>query len=119
MCDVRYAVLIYDRAGLFESLTAEERERLLGDYMALTQEPPVVEWACLEPVETARTVTLEGGRPLTTDGPFADTKEVFGGFYVVDVGLLEDAVEFAARVPAARMGGLVEVRPLVHLGTGS
>jgi hypothetical protein len=115
---MRYAVLIYDRAGLVDSLSEAERERLLDQYVGLMREPEVIESACLQPVHTATTVSVEAGRSLTTDGPFAETKEVFGGFYVVDVDGIEAAVEFAARVPAATMGGSVEVRPLVHLGRG-
>jgi hypothetical protein len=112
---MRYAVLIYDRAGTFGSLSDGERAPLLDEYVALTDEPQVVESACLEPVDRATTVEVRGGRTLTTDGPFADTKEVLGGFYVVEVDGLEEALAFAARVPAARMGGSVEVRPLAHL----
>jgi len=66
------------------------------------------------PVETATTVRVQDGSTLTTDGPFADTKEVFGGYYIVEAAGLDEALEIAARVPSARLGGSVEVRPLVE-----
>ena len=70
-----------------------------------------------EPLEitgTARTVRQQKGSYVTTDGPFADTKEVFGGYYVFDVDNLDEALELAARIPSARLGGKVEVRPIVE-----
>jgi hypothetical protein len=65
-------------------------------------------------VETATTVRVQDGQTLTTDGPFADTKEVFGGYYVFEAENLDDAIELAARIPAARNQGSVEVRPVVE-----
>jgi hypothetical protein len=65
-------------------------------------------------VETATTVRVQNGSTLTTDGPYADTKEVFGGYYVFEAGDLDEAVEVASRIPAARIGGAVEVRPVVE-----
>ena len=68
----------------------------------------------LEDPANARVVRVQDGETLVTDGPFAETKEVLGGFYLIDVPNLDDALEFAAAVPAARRGGSVEVRPLVE-----
>lgn len=65
-------------------------------------------------MDTATSVRVHEGRTLTTDGPFADTKEVFGGYYVFDVANLDEALELAARIPSARLGGVVEVRPIVE-----
>ena len=73
----------------------------------------MVDGARLKPVETATTVRVADGEALITDGPFADTKEVFGGFYVLEADDLDGALEIAARIPAARLGGSVEVRPMV------
>jgi hypothetical protein len=73
----------------------------------------VLDGAALKPAETATTLRLRDGRTLTTDGPFADTKEVFGGYYVVEADNLDEALELAARIPALRMGGAVEVRPVL------
>ncbi len=68
----------------------------------------------MQPVETATTVRVKEGQTLTTDGPFADTKEVFGGFYLLEADDLDQAIEVAARIPAARLGGSIEVRPIVE-----
>ena len=69
--------------------------------------------AALHPVETATTVRVQDGQTLVTDGPFADTKEVFAGFYLIEADDLDQATEIAARIPAARIGGSVEIRPVV------
>ena len=69
--------------------------------------------AALHPVETATTVRVHDGQMLVTDGPFADTKEIFAGFYLLEADDLDQATELAARIPAARSGGSVEIRPVV------
>ncbi|HVE31433.1 MAG TPA: YciI family protein, partial [Mycobacteriales bacterium] len=66
-----------------------------------------------QPAETATCVRVVGGRTLMTDGPFADTKEVLGGFCVIEADNLDEVIEFAARIPAARIGGVVEIRPVM------
>lgn len=68
----------------------------------------------LQPPETATTVRVQDGKTLTTDGPFAETKEALGGYLVFEAEDLEAAIELASRIPAARMGGTVEVRPVVE-----
>jgi hypothetical protein len=68
----------------------------------------------LQPPETATTVRVQDGKTLTTDGPFAETKEALGGYFVFEADDLDAAIELASRVPAARMGGAVEVRPVVE-----
>ncbi|MGA9860226.1 MAG: YciI family protein [Solirubrobacteraceae bacterium] len=112
---MKYAVLVYEKPGVFGSLAESERTAVSGEYYALRDDARCLDGAHLQPIETATTVRVDGGRTLTTDGPFADTKEVFGGYYVFEAPVLDDAIEFAARVPAARLGGKVEVRPLVEL----
>jgi hypothetical protein len=67
----------------------------------------------LQPAETATCVRVAGGRTLMTDGPFADTKEVLGGLFLLEAANLDEVLEVAARVPATRFGGVVEVRPVV------
>jgi hypothetical protein len=111
---MRYALLIYAKPGSHEALPDDEREAVSGEYFALSGDERCVGGDQLQPVETATTVQVQGGRTLTTDGPFADTKEVFGGYFVFDVANLDEALELAARIPAARLGGKVEVRPLVE-----
>jgi len=111
---MKYALLIYDKPGSHEALSEQELAAAYREYGALSEDPRCVGGAQLQPVETATTVEVHEGRTLTTDGPFADTKEVFGGYYVFDVSNLDEALELAARVPSARLGGKVEVRPIVE-----
>jgi hypothetical protein len=111
---MKYALLIYDKPGSHEALADQEREAVYGEYFALSQDSRCVGGAQLQPVETATTVEVKNGKTLTTDGPFADTKEVFGGYYMFDVSNRNEALELAARVPSARLGGKVEVRPIVE-----
>ena len=111
---MKYAALIYEEPGVYERVPAEEREAMSSEYFALSRDPRCVGGAQLQPVETATSLRVQDGRSLTTDGPFADTKEVFGGYYVFDVGNLDEALELAGRIPAARLGGVVEVRPIVE-----
>jgi len=111
---MKYALLIYTKPGSYERLSDEERKAVSAEYFALADDDRCVAGAQLQPIDTATTVRVQDGRTLTTDGPFADTKEVFGGYYVMEAGDLDEAIELASRVPAARMGGEVEVRPLVE-----
>jgi hypothetical protein len=69
--------------------------------------------AALQPVTTATTIRLADGKQLVTDGPFADTKEVFGGYYLYEADNLDQATEMAARIPALRLGGSIEIRPIM------
>jgi hypothetical protein len=111
---MKYAMLIYVKPGSYEALDAAEREAVSREYFAIRDEPGCIDGAQLQPVETATTVRVQDGRTLTTDGPFADTKEVFGGYYLFELDNLDAALQIAAKVPAARMGGSVEVRALVE-----
>jgi hypothetical protein len=111
---MKYAVLVYTKPNSFDELEPEEREAISREYFAVREHPGCYDGAQLQPVETATTVRVQDGRTLTTDGPFADTKEVFAGYYLFDLDNLDAALEIAARVPAARMGGSVEVRPVVE-----
>ena len=111
---MKYALLIHDKPGAYDALSPSEYESVFGEYFAISQAPGVYGGAQLQGVETATTVRVHDGETLTTDGPFADTKEVFGGYYLLDADDLDKAIELAARIPAARMGGSVEVRPIVE-----
>ena len=112
---MRYAMLIYERPGAYEPLTADERAAVSAEYVALATDARVLDGLRLQPAEMATTVRVADGNLLVTDGPFADTKEVFGGFYVVEADDLDAVLELAARVPAVRLGGSVEIRPVVEL----
>lgn len=111
---MKYALLIYSEPASHNQLSPEEFEGVMGDYMALASDPRTETSGQLQPVETATTVRVQDGRTLTTDGPFAESKEVFGGYYIVDAADLDEAIELASRIPASRLGGGVEVRPLVE-----
>src|ERR1019366_9003300 len=108
---MKYAMLIHVEPGHLEALAEDEQKAVFAEYTALREDPRRVASAQLQPVETATTVRVQDGRTLTTDGPFADTKEVFAGYYVFEADNLDDAIELAARIPAARLGGAIEVRP--------
>ncbi len=111
---MKYAMLIYPKPGSHEALSKDEHESVDGEYMALREDPRCLTGAHLQPVETATTLRVQDGKALTTDGPYADTKEFFGGYFVFDVDDLDQALELAARIPAARMGGAIELRPVVE-----
>ena len=110
---MQYALLIYTKPGTVESLSPAEREALTTEYYALRDEPGILSGAGLQPVTTATTIRLADGQPMVTDGPFADTKEVFGGYYLYEADNLDQAIEMASRIPALRIGGTIEVRPLL------
>jgi len=110
---MKYALMIYVSPGSMEALSEEEGAAISREYFALREDPRCVDGAELALPETASTVRVQDGDALVTDGPFADTKEILGGFYLLEADDLDRALELAARVPAARMGGSVEVRPLV------
>jgi hypothetical protein len=112
---MKYALLIYPKPGSHEGLGEDEYESVNSEYWALRQDSRCLGGAHLQPGESATTVRGGAGESLITDGPYADTKEVLGGYYVLDASNLDDALEFAQRVPAVRLGGAVEVRPLVEV----
>ena len=111
---MKYATLIYSKPGSHEALAEEEYNAVFAEYMALVDDPRCVSSGQLEPVETATTVRVQDGNTLTTDGPYADTKEVFGGYYIFEADNLDEAIDLASRIPAARLGGAIEVRPVVE-----
>src|SRR6266566_3806081 len=98
----------------FEQMPEDERQAIVQEYLAIGQAPGVVGGEQLQPVETATTVRVQNGETLLTDGPFVDAKEHLGGYLLVEADDLDAALEIAARIPAARMGGAIEVRPLVE-----
>ncbi|HET6849484.1 MAG TPA: YciI family protein [Gaiellales bacterium] len=95
-------------------LSAEEQQQVYADYQALNQTPGVTPGTGLQLPETATTVRVQDGRTLTTDGPFAETKEALGGWLTYEADDLDAAIELASRIPAARMGGAVEIRPVAE-----
>jgi hypothetical protein len=111
---MKYLLQIYPATAEFDELSGRDQEAIVGEYLAIGQSPGVIGGQQLQPVETATTVRVQDGETLLTDGPFVDAKEHLGGYYLVEADDLDLALEIAARIPAARMGGAVEVRPLVE-----
>ncbi len=110
---MKYALLVYATPGTHD-LPEDEMATVLSEYEALRDEPGYIASAQLHPPEMATTLRRGDGQTLTTDGPFADTKEVFGGYYLFDVADVDAALSIAERIPAVRLGGSVEVRPIVE-----
>ena len=113
---MKYMLLIYSTEAReeFDALAEEEQNAIFAEYMAIQDEPDVLGGDQLQPTDSATTVRVANGETLTTDGPFSETKEVLGGYYMLEADNLDRALEVAARIPAARTGGAIEVRPLVE-----
>ena len=95
-------------------LSEDEQKAVFADYQALNETPGVTPGLQLAEPDTATTVRVQDGRTLTTDGPFVELKEAVGGYFMFEADHLDAAIDVASRVPAARMGGAVEVRPIVE-----
>jgi len=115
---MRYALLIYASEQDWASQSEEQAQAQAQDYMAFTKD--IVDRGimrsgeALQPTATATTVRVRNGETLSTDGPFAETKEQLGGFYVVEAKDLDEAIEIAVRIPDVR-GGSIEVRPIMEM----
>ena len=96
------------------TLSEDEQKAVFADYQAINQTPGVTPGLGLDAPETATTVRVRDGRTLTTDGPFPELKEAMAGYLVFEADDLDAAIELAARIPAARLGGAIEVRPVVE-----
>ena len=109
---MQYALMVYAEPGHVEALSDAEREAARAEFSALAKDARIIDHVELQPAETATCVRVTGGRTLMTDGPFADTKEVLGGIVLVEAPDLDQAM-LAARIASDRVGGVVEVRPVV------
>ena len=96
----------------WDRLSEDELKRIPADYQAVNSTPGVTPGAWMEPPELATTVRVDSDKTLTTDGPFVAVKEALGGYLFYEADDLDAAIELASRIPAARLGGAVEVRPL-------
>lgn len=118
---MQYLLLINSDEKLWENLPAAEQERIFGGHMALAEDlrrrGQFIAGEALQPVSTAVTVRVAEGRSVVTDGPFAETKEQIGGFYLIEARDLNEALAIAARVPQPGAGS-VEVRPILPLPAG-
>lgn len=111
---MKYAMLIHYKPDYYETLSEDEQKTLPAEYRALAQDPRARYSVQLQSTETATTVRVQDGQTQSTDGPYADTPEELGGYYVFEADNLDEAIELAARFPAARLGGAIEIRPLVE-----
>jgi hypothetical protein len=117
---MRYMLLIHQGttptpgSEAWEGLPAEEQNAVYAAYQAINETPGVEPGVRMQPPETATTVRVQDGRTLTVDGPFAETKEALGGYLFFEAEDLDAAIALAARIPAARLGGGIEVRPVVE-----
>jgi hypothetical protein len=108
---MKYALLIYPDPASEEGLGDDERKSISAEYLAFRDDPRCLGGAHLQPAEA--TTTVRGN--LILDGPYADTKEVLGGYFVFEAADLDEVLEVAKRIPAVRLGGGVEVRPLFEV----
>jgi hypothetical protein len=112
---MKYMLLIHhgesQPSESWDTLSEEEQQAIYADYKAVNETPGVTPGTGLDEPETATTVRVEDGKALVTDGPFVDIKEAIGGFLFFEADDLDAAIELAAKIPAARLGGAVEVRP--------
>lgn len=117
---MRYMLLIHQGTtplpgtDAWERLSDDEKAAVYAAYKSVSQTPGVSPGLQLQPPETATTVRVKDGETLITDGPFAELKEAIGGYLLFEADDLDAAIELAARIPAAAMGGAIEVRPIVE-----
>ena len=116
---MKYMLLIYDNEKVWTDMPPDEQGRLFGEYMQFTEDIKksghYVSGAPLQPVATATSVRIRNDKQLVTDGPFAETQEQMGGYYLVEARDLNEAIGIAARIPSARFG-TIEVRPVMDVG---
>jgi hypothetical protein len=113
---MKYLCLIYDEEKKMSTMPKSESDAFMGEYFSFTESirksGHYVAGEALQPVGTATTIRIRNGKVSTTDGPFAETKEQLGGFYLINAKDLNDAIQVASRIPSARLGS-VEVRPIM------
>lgn len=113
---MKYVCLIYDEEKLFDQMPKDQLDAVMGEYFslsdALVESGQLMAGEALQPVSTATVVRVRNGRLSTTDGPYMETKEQLGGFFLIDARDLDEAIRIAGRIPSARFG-CVEVRPVM------
>jgi hypothetical protein len=116
---MKYLCLIYDEEAKMATMSESDANAFMGEYFAFTEgikkSGHYVAGEALKPVNTATTVRMRNGKMSTTDGPFAETKEQMGGYYLIEARDLNDAMQVASRIPSARTGS-IEVRPIEVFG---
>jgi hypothetical protein len=113
---MQYLLLIYENEKNWQNLAEKARNEAMAEYMQFTQDiqksKHMLGGNALQPTNSATTVRLRDGKRLSTDGPFAETKEQLGGYYLIEARDLDDALKVAARIPSAKWGS-IEVRPIM------
>ncbi len=119
---MKYLCLIYDEESKLAAMPKDESDAFMGEYFAFTDDirrsGHLVAGEALHPVQTATTLRIRNGKLSTTDGPFAETREQLGGFYLIEARDLNEAIQVASRIPSARTGS-IEVRPVVNFDEDS
>ena len=114
---MKYLCLIYDEESKLEAMPKEQSDAFMGEYFAFTEDirrsGHLVAGEALHPVAAATTIRMRNGKLGTTDGPFAETREQLGGFYLIEARDLNDAIQVASRIPSVRTGS-IEIRPVVN-----
>ncbi len=114
---MKYALFLYDDPSNANEMGTPEMDAEMQQWFAFTEElsnsGKMLGGEALTPVETATTVRVRGGKTVTTDGPFAETKETLGGFYMLEAENLDEAIAWAAKIPSAPNGS-VEIRPIME-----
>lgn len=114
---MQYLLLIYDPEKAWTTMPEAERQKLFADYMAFTKDIKTSghfkAGDALQPTHTATTVRVRDGKISTTDGPFAETREQLGGYYLIEAKDLDEATKIAARIPSAKLGS-IEIRPIMN-----
>jgi hypothetical protein len=114
---MRYLCLIYDEEKKQEAMSKSEADAFMGEYFTFTEgirkSGHYLAGEALQPIQTATTVRVRNGKVSTTDGPFAETKEQLGGYYLIEARDLNDAIQVASKIPSARLGS-IEVRPIME-----
>ena len=114
---MKYMLLIHEDEKAWRRLSEDERNRIYADYRKLSEEIAasghLIDGSELQPTSTATTVRVRNGKRMVTDGPFAETREQLGGYYLIEAANLDQAIEIAGKIPSARTGG-IEIRPLAE-----
>ena len=115
---MKYMLLIYDDEKVWAGLSEAESGQLFGEYMRFTEDIKksghYQAGAPLQPVATATSVRVRNGKPLVTDGPFAETREQLGGYYLIEAKDLDEAIAIAGKIPSVRLG-TIEIRPVMEI----
>ena len=116
--NMKYMLLIYDDEQIWATMSEAERQKIFGEYMQFSKDVQATghykSGAPLQPTSKATSVKVRNGNRLVTDGPFAETREQLGGYYLVEAKDLDEAIGIAAKIPSVRLG-TIEIRPVMEI----